>query len=120
MGYEPPLGELGQAFMSYAGSCALADDQLLEHIQRLEGRVLALELVMRALVRGGAARPDFRSTVLQTLDAEFRDRIGSTSSHVNATAAFVSTLQDLLPEREATSLKAEEGPKPPRPSSRCR
>jgi hypothetical protein len=109
MGYEPLLGELGQAFMSYAGSCALADDQLLEHIQRLEGRVLALELVMRALVRGGAARPDFRSTVLQTLDAEFRDRIGSTSSQVNATAAFVSTLQDLLPEREATRLKAEEG-----------
>ena len=105
MGYEPPLGELGQAFMSYAGSCALADDQLLEHIQRLEGRVLALELVMRALVRGGAARPDFRSTVLQTLDEEFSNRVGSASSHMDVAAALISTLQDLLPEREAKILK---------------
>ncbi len=108
MGYGPPLGELGQAFMSYAESCALADDQLLNSIQRLEGRVLALELIVRALVRGGAAPPDFRSTVLQMLDDEFSDRVGSTPSHVDAAVAFVTTLQDLLPEREATSLKAEE------------
>src|SRR5919112_1788444 len=79
MGYEPRFGELGQAFMSYAESCMAADDHLLERAQRLEGRVLALELVVRALVRGGTVGPDLRSTVLQTLDEEFRNRVGSAS-----------------------------------------
>ena len=91
--------------MSYAESCADRDDLLLQRAQHLEGRVVALELVVRALIRSGAARPDFRSTVLQTLDEEFSNRIGSASSHVEVAAAFISTLQDLLPEREAKILK---------------
>ena len=101
---EPQLGELGQAFMSYAESCAKRDDLLLKRAQQLEGRVLALELIVRALIRSGAARPDFRSTVLQTLDGEFSDRVGPASSHVDVVAAFVSTLQDFLPECEAKIL----------------
>ena len=105
MGYEPQFGELGRAFMSYAESCMSADDHLLERAQRLEGRVLALELVVRALVRGGTVGPDLRSTVLQTLDEEFRDRVGSASSHADVTAALIATLQDLLPERETDSRK---------------
>jgi len=39
---EPQLGELGQAFMSSAESCAKRDDLLLKRAQQLEGRVLAL------------------------------------------------------------------------------
>src|SRR5829696_6756345 len=97
---ERPLGELGQAFMGYAESCISADDQLLEHAQHLEGRVLALELVVRALIRSGAARPDFRSTVLETLDEEFSNRVGSASSHVDVAAALITALKDLLPERD--------------------
>ena len=102
---EPPLGELGQAFMSYAESCSKRDDLLLQRAQHLEGRVLALELVVRALIRSGAAHPNLRSTVLQTLDEEFSNRVGSASSHMDVAAALISTLQDLLPEREAKILQ---------------
>jgi hypothetical protein len=98
MGCQPPAQELAHAFLDYAESCASADDQLLERIQRLEGRALALELVVKALVRDGAVGRNLRTTILHTLEREFSHCIGASSSYVEATAALVSTLLELLPE----------------------
>ena len=102
MGCEPPVGELAQTFMGYA-------DELQERFRRLEGRVLALEVVIATLVRDEVTGSELRRTVMQKLGAEIRHAIIANSSSLEAAAALVGTMLELLPspnQRERESSRA--------------
>jgi len=99
MGYEPPpLGELAEAFTNFAEGVVSANKELREQIERLQGRAVALELVVKALVTEGNTGYDLLRVVLRELDREFTEAVGPSSPHVEAAAGFVSTLLELLPD----------------------
>ena len=99
MGCEPPVGELAQTFMGYA-------DELQERFRRLEGRVLALEVVIATLVRDEVTGSELRRTVMQKLGAEIRHAIIANSSSLEAASALIGTVLKLLPEDEAERNRA--------------
>ena len=104
MGCEPPVGELAQTFMGYA-------DELRERFRRLDGRVLALEVIIATLVRDEVTGSELRRTVMQKLGAEIRHAIIANSSSLEAAAALVGTMLELLPEPKPA--RKREQPEPP-------
>ena len=105
MGCEPqPVGELAEAFAGFA-------DQLLDRLRRLEERVLALEVVIATMVRDEVTGPELRRTVMQRLGTEIRQSIIANSSSLEAAAALVGAMLELLPEPKPE--RKGEQPEPP-------
>jgi hypothetical protein len=93
-GEPPQVGDLAQAFTGYA-------DQVQGQFRRLERRVLALEVVIRTLVRDEVTGSELRRAVIQWAGDEIRHCIVANSSNLQAAAAFLGTMLELLPESKA-------------------
>ena len=91
-------GELAQALLSFAESVTSAHNELRQQIERLQGRALALELVVNALVGEGNTGYNLLRSVLRELDRELIEGGDPSPPHVEAAAGFVSTLLELLPD----------------------
>jgi hypothetical protein len=93
-GEPPQVSDLAKAFTGYA-------DQVQGRLRRLERRVLALEVVIKTLVRDEVTGSELRRAVIQWAGDEMRHCIVANSSNLKAAAAFLGTMLELLPESKA-------------------